>query len=119
MNISLPSYFSEKTDNNTWLANDSNDKKTNDIYDDWLVVPAKTSGSSSRIVKDDVNLVDKWIQLSQTFEWISTPDDKATNCENRLIDESSKIIQNSVEEWLENAIDEDEDFDDCSIEVID
>jgi len=112
-------------DNAKWLLKPTNKTETDLVtltdLEDWLLVPSGTNpdspvggkntrktSTSTNGEKISTNPLDEWEKQSLTYNWIVNDNNTS-----------------HVEEWLKKALEEDEideisdDFDDCSIEVID
>jgi len=99
-NLTLPAQLSNKTNLDNWLWKPAplrNESLVSKDLEEWLLVPRP----SSQNFKSSDNPLGDWETKSLACSWISPEDDK-------------------VQEWLKNALDDDEDddFDECSIEVI-
>jgi len=122
--FTLPSKFSGELSKDLWLSKPATVKQTEALVkdlEDWLLVPSGTNpgspvggkntrktSTSTNGEKISTNPLDEWEKQSLTYNWIVNDNNTS-----------------HVEEWLKKALEEDEideisdDFDDCSIEVID
>merc|ERR1712088_410960 len=130
--FNLPLKFSGGLSKDIWLSKPASSKQTEKMVkdlEDWLLVPsstdsdlAVTGGKNSTFSINQnsgnisTNLLDEWEKQSMTYNWIVNDNNTSNNTSH-------------VEEWLKKALEDDnneeeideisDDFDDCSIEVID
>merc|ERR1711934_1098818 len=131
--FNLPLKFSGGLSKDIWLSKPVSSKQTEKMVkdlEDWLLVPSSTDSemavtgeknSTFSINQNSgnisTNLLDEWEKQSKTYNWIVNDNSTYTN------------NTSHVEEWLKKALEDDnneeeideisDDFDDCSIEVID
>merc|ERR1712008_415887 len=124
--FNLPLNLSGGLSKDIWLSKPASSKQTENLIkdlEDWLLVPSSTDsvtgGKNSTFSINQssgnisTNLLDEWEKQSMTYNWIANDNNTS-----------------HVEEWLKKALEDDnneedeideisDDFDDCSIEVID
>merc|ERR1711971_1326452 len=130
--FNLPLKFSGGLSKDIWLSKPASSKQTEKMVkdlEDWLLVPSSSdsdmavaSGKNSTFSINQnsgnisTNLLEEWEKQSMTYNWIVNDNNTSNNTSH-------------VEEWLKKALEDDnneeeideisDDFDDCSIEVID
>merc|ERR1712088_216150 len=130
--FNMPLKFSGGLSKDIWLSKPDSSKQTEKMVkdlEDWLLVPASTDsdlavtgGKNSTFSINQnsgnisTNLLDEWEKQSMNYNWIVNDNNTSNNTSH-------------VEEWLKKALEDDnneeeideisDDFDDCSIEVID
>merc|ERR1712008_427722 len=128
--FNLPLNLSGGLSKDIWLSKPASSKQTENLIkdlEDWLLVPSSTDsvtgGKNSTFSINQnsgnisTNLLDEWEKQSMTYNWIVHDNNTSNNTSH-------------VEEWLKKALEDDnneedeideisDDFDDCSIEVID
>merc|ERR1711971_1138337 len=119
--FNLPLKFSGGLSKDIWLSKPVSSKQTEKMVkdlEDWLLVPSSTdSDTAVTSGKKSTNPLEEWEKQSMTYNWIVNDNSTSTN------------NTSHVEEWLKKALEDDnneeeineisDDFDDCSIEVID
>merc|ERR1712021_258568 len=128
--FNLPLNLSGGLCKDIWLSKPASSKQTENLIkdlEDWLLVPSSTDsvtgGKNSTFSINQnsgnisTNLLEEWEKQSMTYNWI-------------VNDNNTSNDTSHVEEWLKKALEDDineedeideisDDFDDCSIEVID